>query len=91
MINVPKNMIKAVIDGEEHPMLLKSYIMSNYNINHIIDSLVELMLANEPKAQITVSESEYNAIISLFKVKGQRVMDDGTIATETRGRKRKVE
>ena len=93
MINVSKNLIKAVAEGSEQPIALKTFIMNNYSINQIVDSFVELLVSSETvnRQPISVTEDEYNAIMALFKVKGQRVMDDGTVIVETRGRKRKGE
>lgn len=92
MINLPKNLIKAVIDGGETSAALEAYIMHNYSMGEIISSLTELLISNETyNQQIVVTQEEYNAIISLFKIKGQRMMEDGTVISETRGRKRKGE
>lgn len=92
MINVPKNLIKAVIDGDERPEILEMYIMNNFSMGDIIKSFAELLVTSETyNQQIVVTQEEYNAIVSLFKVKGQRILDDGTVITETRGRKKKGE
>lgn len=92
MINIPKNLIKAVTDGEERHEVLETYIINNYNMGEIIKSFAELLIASEAhNQQIVVTPDEYSAIISLFKVKGQRMLEDGTIIEETRGRKKKGE
>lgn len=93
MINIPKNLVKAVADGSEKPIVLESYIMNNYNIGEIISSFTELLITSETytRQPIAVSQEEFNAITALFKVKGQRVLEDGTITEETRGRKKKGE
>lgn len=92
MINIPKNLIKSIVDGTEQPIELEKYLIANYTMGTIIKSFSELLISNETyNQQIVVSQEEYNAIISLFKVKGQRVMEDGTVISETRGRKRKGE
>ena len=92
MINLPKNLIKAVIDGTETSVALETYIMHNYSMGEIISSFTELLISSETyNQQIVVSQEEYNAIVSLFKVKGQRMLEDGTVISETRGRKRKGE
>lgn len=92
MINIPKNLIKSIVDGTEQPIELEKYLIANYTMGTIIKSFSELLISNEMyNQQIVVSQEEYNAIISLFKVKGQRVMEDGTVISETRGRKRKGE
>lgn len=91
MINIPKNLVKAVADGSEQPIALESYIMHNYSMGEIISSFAELLITSETytRQPIAVSQEEFNAIASLFKVKGQRVLEDGTITEETRGRRPK--
>lgn len=93
MINIPKNLIKSVIDGTEKPSLLETFVMNNYSIGDIIQSFCELLIASESMTRqpITVTEDEYNTIISIFKVRGQRTMEDGSVILETRGRKKKGE
>lgn len=93
MINLPKNLIKAVIDGTETSVALETYIMNNYSMGEIIKSFTELLVNSETytRQPIAVSQEEFNNIISLFKVKGQRTMEDGTVVEETRGRKKKGE
>lgn len=88
MINIPKNLIKSVIDGTERPSLLETYVMNNFSMGDIIKSFCELLIINESltRQPITVTEDEYNSIISLFKVRGQRTMEDGSVILETRGR-----
>ena len=91
MINIPKNLIKAVADGSELPIALETYIMHNFSMGEIIKSFAELLVNTEAytRQPIVVSQIEYNNIISLFKVKGQRTMEDGTVIEETRGRRKK--
>lgn len=92
MINIPKNLVKSVADGTEQPILLETFIMNNFSISDIIKSFAELLVSNEIYSRpIAVSQEEYDAITSLFKVKGQRILEDGTITEEKRGRKRKGE
>lgn len=93
MINIPKNLIKSVIDGTEKPSLLETFVMNNFSMGEIISSFAELLITSESMTRqpITVTEDEYNNIISLFKVKGQRTMEDGSVIMETRGRKKKGE
>lgn len=92
MITIPKNLIKQVLEGEKNQQELELFILNNFNMMDIIKAFAELLLTSDTvKPQITVTPEEYNSIISLFKVKGQRVLEDGTIAEETRGRKKKGE
>lgn len=91
MIDLPKNLIKAVADGAEPQTALETYIINNNNIGDIVKSFAELLVNSETytRQPIVVSQEEFNAITSLFKVKGQRVLEDGTVVEETRGRKKK--
>lgn len=92
MITIPKNLIKQIIEGEKTQQELELFILNNFNMMDIIKAFAELLLTSDTvKPQITVTPEEYNSIVSLFKVKGQRVLEDGTITEEKRGRKRKGE
>lgn len=92
MITIPKNLIKQVLEGEKKQEELELFILNNFNMMDIIKAFGELLLTSDTvKPQITVTQEEYNSIVSLFKVKGQRVMEDGTITEEKRGRKKKGE
>ena len=89
MIDIPKSVLNRVKGGESIE-LLENYLLNNYPIPLIIKAFSELIVvadnsANKP--QILVSESEYEAITSLFRIKGQRVVD-GEIVKENRGRPR---
>lgn len=92
MITIPKNLIKQVLEGEKNQQELELFILNNFNMMDIIKAFAELLLTSDTvKPQITVTPEEYNSIVSLFKVKGQRVLEDGTVTEEKRGRKRKGE
>lgn len=88
MINIPRNLIKSVQDGTEKMNTLETYIISNFSIAEIIKSFSELLIEAN-RQQISVSEEEYQAIMNLFKVRGKRIMEDGTVQDEKRGRPRK--
>lgn len=57
--------------------------------NEILTAFAELIILSEdflsPKP-ISVSQEEYNRILSLFRIKGLRTLD-GMMVEETRGRK----
>ena len=92
MITIPKNLIKQILEGEKSQQELELFILNNFNMMDIIKAFAELLLTSDTvKPQITVTPEEYNAIVTLFKVKGQRVLEDGTITEEKRGRKKKGE
>ena len=92
MINLPKTLIKAISEGIEPISTLEQYLVSNYSIKEILEAFAELIVVAENtanKPQITVTQEEYNTITSLFKIKGMKVLEDGTVVEETRGRKPK--
>lgn len=90
MIDIPKSLIKAIQQGTESPHTLKQYI-SKYPIDDILTAFTELILLSEDyisQTPISISKEEYDRIMSLFRIKGQKVLDDGTIVEERRGRKK---
>lgn len=90
MIDIPKSLIKAIQNGNETPHTLKQYI-SKYPIDDILTAFTELILLSEDyisQTPISISKEEYDRIMSLFRIKGQKVLDDGTIVEERRGRKK---
>jgi hypothetical protein len=93
MIRLPQNLIKSVADGTEEQRALENYLMDTYSLSTIVSSFAELLIQTEKLVPqpITVTESEFQKIMSLFKIRGQRVLDDGTKTEETRGRRRKEE
>ena len=91
MIDIPKNLLARVKNGESQE-LLESYLMNNYTMPQIIKAFAELIITADDavnKPQILVSEEEMQTIARLFRVRGQRLVD-GEFVNETRGRKRKV-
>lgn len=90
MIVIPKALMKSVMDGETPQSELEQHILSNYPITDIIKGYAELLIMSEEyvnKPQITVSQEEFDAITSLFKIRGIRTID-GMVIEETRGRKK---
>ena len=92
MITIPKSIQKAIQDGENPQKELEQHLLTNYSITEIIQAFAELMITAEDyvnKPQITVTRQEYEAIMAMFKIKGERFLD-GAIVSETRGRPRKI-
>lgn len=92
MIDIPKSLVKAVQNGQASLDELTNHL-SNYPINEILRAFAELIMLSEEyvnKPQITVTQAEFEAIKGLFKIKGQKILEDGTIVEETRGRRKKV-
>lgn len=92
MITIPKNIQKQILDGDNPQKELEQHLLTNYSITEIIQAFAELMITAEDyvnKPQITVTRQEYEAIMSMYKIKGERFLD-GAIVSETRGRPRKI-
>ena len=87
MIDIPKNLLSKVKAGESIE-LLENYLMNNYPMPQIIKAFAELIVTADSainKPQILVTEEEMEAISSLFRIRGQRVID-GQVVQERRGR-----
>lgn len=92
MIQLPKNLLRDIKDGISTEKELINHLQT-YPLNEILKAFAELLITSEVyinQPQISVSEEEYRRITSLFRVKGQRMLD-GVIAEETRGRKPKIQ
>lgn len=92
MIQIPKQLLKQLQEGENIQKELETHLLTNYPITEIIQAFAELMITVEDyvnKPQITVTRQEYEAIMAMFKIKGERFLD-GAIVSETRGRPRKI-
>lgn len=92
MIDIPKSLVKAIQNGQASLDELTNHL-SNYPINEVLRAFAELIMLSEEyvnKPQITVTQAEFEAIKGLFKIKGQKILEDGTIVEETRGRRKKV-
>ena len=89
MIDVPKSIFNRIKAGESIECL-ESYLMNNYPMPVIISSLAKLLVNQDNtvnKPQIIVTAEEFEQIQSLFKIRGQRVVD-GEVIQERRGRPR---
>lgn len=92
MIDIPKNLVRAIQNGQA-PLdeLIKH--LSCQPMNEILTAFAELILLSEDymnRPQITVTEAEFEAIQNLFRIKGRKVLEDGTVISETRGRPKKA-
>lgn len=91
MIQIDPKLLKAIKEGNATQNDLINHL-SNYPINEVLAAFAELIILSEdflsPKP-ISVSQDEYNRIISLFKIKGLRSLD-GVMVEERRGRKPKT-
>lgn len=92
MIQLPKALIKAISEGNQPLSDLEQYLISNHTIGEILTAFAELIIIAENtvnKPQITVTQEEFDAITSLFKIKGVRTIN-GVAVAEKRGRKKKT-
>jgi len=91
MIDIPR---RIIVDAKEDGQgILENYLLTNYPMGEIIKAFAELILTSDDlvnKPQITVTQAEYEAIVGLFKIKGQRVVN-GEVISETRGRPKKID
>jgi hypothetical protein len=79
---VLKELKEGLITREE----VVNELINTYSIKAIVEDYVNLVMETPgDNVKITVSQEEYESIVSLFKIRGKKV--DGE--TETRGRKRK--
>lgn len=72
MIALSKEIIRKAKDGYLTKEELVHYLMRNFNLYEITESLAECIIeieANETKP-IVLTEEEYNRITSLFRIKG---------------------
>lgn len=92
MLDIPKSLVKAIQNGQA-PLdeLIKH--LSCQPMNEILTAFAELILLSEDymnRPQIAVTEAEFEAIQNLFRIKGKKVLEDGTVISETRGRPKKA-
>ena len=67
---------------------LTNYLITNLTVMELAEELADYIMKDTPASQpITVSQEEYDRIVSMFKVRGQRMVD-GNYIKETRGRKK---
>ena len=85
MITFTKKLKDEFLASEDVVKAASNYLMNNYSINDIVASLAQALINQPEVTRITVTQEEYNTLISLFRVRGVR--EDGTL--EYRGRKRK--
>lgn len=88
MIQIDPKLLKSIKEGNATQKDLINHL-STYPLNEILTAFAELIILSEdflsPKP-ISVSQEEYNRILSLFRIKGLRTLDGMTVE-ETRGRK----
>lgn len=92
MITLSKEVSRSIENGAITQEELSRILVEDYSAKNIADSLAEAMLEKreETPSPIVIEKDDYDRIISLFRVKGLRVVD-GQVIEETRGRKKKGE
>ena len=83
MIQIDKALVSAVKSGQINKRELVNELLHHNNIIELADRLAEYIINDEEIAPIVVSQSEFERIASLFRIRGTRA--DGT--TENRGKK----
>lgn len=91
MIDIPKKLLERAKNTNDHSEI-EMYLMNNYPMGSIIKAFAELYVLTADfqvnKPQITVTQAEYEAVVGLFKIKGQRIVN-GEVIKESRGRPKK--
>lgn len=81
-----RTLMGKIADGASNVDEVASYLIDNYPAGAIAKSLAEVLMTDvKTDTPITVSETEYERICSLFRVRGLKVVD-GEIIRENRGR-----
>ena len=90
---ISKAMYADLCEGFTTEEELSNYLQDNFTIKAIIKDYIELLKQTKVNnTKITVDKQEYDAILSLFRVRGERIIElNGYIECqkETRGRKPK--
>lgn len=90
MIEFSKNMYSAIKNKTATKEELAQYLLTNLTVMELAEELADYIMKETPASQpIAVTEEEYERICSMFRVKGQRMVE-GNYVKETRGRKAKT-
>jgi hypothetical protein len=92
MIEIPKTLLNQVREGEKSIEEIINFLQMKYPMYEILKGYAELAVTAEEyinRPPITVTRQEFEAIMAMFKIKGERFLD-GAIVSETRGRPRKI-
>ena len=90
MIEFSENMYSAIKNKTATKEELAQYLLTNLTVMELAEELADYIMKETPASQpIAVTEEEYERICSMFRVKGQRMVE-GNYVKETRGRKAKT-
>lgn len=86
-----KEYIDAYIDGKITDLDLTQHLMTENSLQGILQYAIDCLVkeSKTPENPIVVSKEEMDKIISLFRVKGTKMIGDEVIS-ERRGRPRKM-
>lgn len=90
MLEIPKTLLNQVREGEKSIEDIINFLQIKYPMYEILKGYAELLITAEEyinQPQISITREELNRIVSLFKIKGERLLN-GEIREETRGRKK---
>ena len=84
---ITNKVLKELKDGMVTKEEVINELIANYTVKAIVEDYVNLVMETPgDNVKITVSQEEYESIVSLFKIRGKKI--DGE--TETRGRKKRL-
>ncbi len=86
MIELSKTLRNEIKEGTASIGDIADYLIANYPVKQIADTLAELMMT-QPVEPIIVSPEQLNNITSMFRVRGYRDINENIV--ERRGRPRK--
>lgn len=86
-----KKTYESYKSGEIGKEELVAHLLSNNTLQEIMDYVIDAIEKNnEDNSPIVVTESEYQRIVSMFRIKGIVKLDNGEVAPQRRGRPRKM-
>lgn len=84
---ITNKVLKELKEGTITKENVVNELINTYPVKAIVEEYVTMAMETPGEnVKITVSQEEYDSIVSLFKIRGKKI--DGE--TETRGRKKKL-
>ena len=87
MLEFKKEVVKGINNGSITKTGLARIILGEYPATEIAESLAEIILEKKEPSPIVLEQEAYDRVVSLFRVRGQRIVE-GKVINETRGRKK---
>lgn len=86
-----KKTYESYKSGEIGKEELVAHLLSNNTLQEIMDYVIDAIEKNsEDNSPIVVTESEFQKIASMFRIKGVIKLDNGEVAPQRRGRPKKT-